>query len=137
MLQGFKDFIIRGNVIDFAVAVVIGGAFGKVVSSLVENLIMPIVGLLSGGFDFSHRFSDLSGQTHATLAAAEAAGAATLNYGNFLNTLINFLIVATAIYFLVVRPMSRLQAPPAETPAPTGPTSEALLAEIRDLLKAR
>ena len=115
----------------------IGGAFGKVVSSLVENLIMPIVGLLSGGFDFSHRFIDLSGQTHATLAAAEAAGAATLNYGNFLNTLINFLIVATAIYFLVVRPMSRLQAPPAETPAPTGPTSEALLAEIRDLLKAR
>ena len=79
MLQGFKDFIIRGNVIDFAVAVVIGGAFGKVVSSLVEDLLMPIVGLLSGGFDFSHRFIDLSGQTHATLAAAEAAGAATLN----------------------------------------------------------
>ncbi len=140
MLQGFKDFIMRGNVLDLAVAVVIGNAFGKIVTSLVDDLLMPMVGLVSGGIDFSDRFVDLSGGDYSTLSAAQEAGAATLNYGLFINHVIHFLIVAAAIYFLVVRPVSQLEKPKKSEEAeekPSGPSTEELLVEIRDLLAAR
>jgi large conductance mechanosensitive channel len=114
MWQEFKKFIQRGNVIDLAVAVILGAAFGTIVTSLVNDIIMPPIGLLLGGVDFSNLFINLSGGRYASLADAEAAGAATINYGRFINTLINFLVVALAI-FLIVRLVNRL------TPAPTAP----------------
>jgi large conductance mechanosensitive channel len=116
MLKEFKDFAVRGNVIDMAVGVVIGAAFGKIVSSFVKDIIMPPVGLLTGGMDFSDKFFDLSGKGYATLAEAEAAGAPTINVGLFLNTVIDFLIVAFAI-FLVIKQINRLKrAPPPADP---------------------
>ncbi|NTW49028.1 MAG: large-conductance mechanosensitive channel protein MscL [Chlorobiales bacterium] len=117
MLKDFKEFIMRGNVLDLAVAVVIGGAFGKIVTSMVSDIIMPPVGLLLGKVDFSNLFINLSGTDYPSLAAAQAAGAATLNYGLFINTIINFLIVALAI-FIVVRASNKLKKP-APTAAPT------------------
>ncbi len=119
MLKEFGDFIKRGNVIDLAVAVIIGGAFGAIVKSLVADIIMPPIGLLLGNVNFADLFIDLSGDGYATLAAAQEAGAATLNYGLFINTIVNFIIVAFAI-FLVIRQINKAQkeeeAPPA---APT------------------
>jgi len=133
MIQEFKEFIQRGNVVDLAVAVVIGGAFGKIIASFVEDVLMPPIGLMLGGADFSNLFINLSGKEFATIAAAKAAGAPTLNYGVFLNNVINFLIVAFAI-FLVVKAVNKMQKP-AATPPP-GPTKDQqLLTEIRDLLK--
>jgi large conductance mechanosensitive channel len=108
MLQDFKAFILRGNVLDLAVAVIIGGAFGKIITSLVNDIIMPPIGLLLGNVDFSNLFINLSGKGFANLAEAQAAGAATINYGIFLNTVIDFLIVALAI-FLLVHSVNRLQ----------------------------
>jgi large conductance mechanosensitive channel len=138
MIQGFKDFIMRGNVLDLAVAVVIGNAFGVIVTSLVDDLLMPLVGLVSGGIDFSDRFVDLSGEGYSTLSAAQAAGAATLNYGLFINHITHFLIVAAAIYFMVVRPVSQLQkSTEVEEEQAAEPTAEELLVEIRDLLAAQ
>jgi large conductance mechanosensitive channel len=129
----FKAFIMRGNVVDLAVGVVIGAAFTGIVGSLVKDLITPVIGLLTGGVDFSNLFITLKGPVQPTLAEAVKAGADTLNYGNFLNAVINFIIIAFAIFWLV-RLISKLyQSPPPATAAPT--TSEALLAEIRDLLK--
>ena len=117
MLKEFKAFVMRGNVLDLAVAVVIGGAFGKIVGSLVEDVLMPPLGLLLGKVDFSNLFVSLGGQAFESLAAAKAAGAPTLNYGLFLNTVINFVIVALAI-FAVVRAANRMQKPaPASAPA--------------------
>jgi large conductance mechanosensitive channel len=110
MLKEFKSFIARGNVLDLAVAVVIGGAFGKIVTSFVNDILMPPIGLLLGGVDFQNLFINLSGKHYATLAEAKAAGAATLNYGIFLNTVIDFLIVAFAI-FLVVQQVTRFKKP--------------------------
>jgi large conductance mechanosensitive channel len=101
MLKGFKEFAMRGNVIDLAIGVIIGAAFGKIVSSLVDDIIMPPIGRLLGHVDFTNFFIVLNGQHYPTLAAAKTAGAPTLNYGLFLNTLINFLIVAFAVYLLV------------------------------------
>ena len=101
MLKGFRAFVMRGNILDLAVAVVIGAAFGKIVTSFVEDILMPPMGLMLGGMDFKDLFIDLSGQGHPTLTAAKAAGAATLNYGIFLNTVIQFVIVAFAIFVLV------------------------------------
>src|SRR3990172_10672067 len=98
MLKEFKKFVLRGNVLDMAVGIVIGAAFGKIVSSFVNDLLMPPIGLLLGGVDFSNLFIDLSGGGYATLAAAKAAGAATISYGVFINTLLDFLIVAAAIF---------------------------------------
>ncbi len=118
MLKEFKEFIMRGNVVDLAVGVIIGAAFGTIVSSLVNDIIMPPVGLLLGGVNFSNLFINLSGGEFASLAAAQEAGAATINYGLFINHLINFLIVALAI-FLLVRQVNRLQEEeeaPAEEP---------------------
>ncbi|MCC7488377.1 MAG: large conductance mechanosensitive channel protein MscL [Gammaproteobacteria bacterium] len=136
MLKEFKEFAMRGNVVDLAVGIIIGGAFGKITTSLVNDVIMPPVGLLLGKVDFSSLYINLSGTAYASLAAAQAAGAPVIRYGAFINTLLDFLIVAFAI-FLLVRAINRLKkAEP--TPAPAGPTAEEkLLGEIRDLLKAR
>ena len=111
MLKEFKAFAMRGNVLDLAVALVIGAAFGKIVTSFVSDVLMPPVGLVLGKTDMSGLFIDLSsGATHATLAEAKAAGAATINYGLFLNTVVDFLIVAFVV-FLIVRQVNRFQAP--------------------------
>lgn len=137
MFKEFKEFIMRGNVLDLAVAVIIGAAFGAIVTSLVNDIIMPPIGVLLGGVDFSNLFINLSGETYESLAAAQEAGAATINYGVFLNTIINFLIVAFAI-FMIVRTANRMQKQEEEAPAapPEPSAEEKLLAEIRDLLKA-
>jgi|SRR5579871_5959141 len=120
MLKEFKAFIMRGNVLDLAVAVIIGGAFGKIVTSFVTDILMPPIGLVLGKVDFSNLFIDLSGQAHPTLAAAKAAGAATINYGTFLNTVVDFLIVAFVI-FMVIQQANRFKA----KPAPVDPTTKA------------
>jgi large conductance mechanosensitive channel len=112
MLKEFKEFAVKGNVMDLAVGVVIGAAFGKIVTSFVSDILMPPIGRVLGKVDFSNLFFDLSGQNHATLAEAKAAGAATINYGMFVNTVIDFLIVAFAV-FLMVRQINRLRAQPA------------------------
>jgi len=113
VLKEFKEFAMRGNVLDLAVGVIIGAAFGKIVASLVDDVIMPPIGRLLGRVDFSNLFVNLSDKSYETLAAAKAAGAPTLNYGNFINTIINFLIVAFAI-FLVVRSVNKwMPKPPA------------------------
>ena len=138
MLKEFREFIMRGNVVDLAVAVVIGAAFGAIVNSLVKDIIMPIVGYALGGVDFTNLFIVLGGGSYATLADAQKAGAATINYGIFLNTMITFLVVALAMFFVVksMNAMKRKQvAAPAAPPAPT--QEEQLLTEIRDLLKER
>ena len=119
MLKDFKAFVMRGNVLDLAVAVIIGVAFGAIVTSLVNDIVMPPIGLLLGQMDFKDLFVSLKGGSFATLAAAKAAGAPVIAYGQFLNTIINFLIVAFVI-FLVVRSASKLQ--PA--PAPAAPTTK-------------
>src|SRR3972149_3128575 len=116
MFREFKPFIMRGNVLDLAVAVIIGAAFGSIVTSFVNDVLMPPIGRLLGRVDFSNLFLSLDGQSYATLAAAQEAGAPTLNYGLFINTVINFLIVAFAI-FMVVRIANRM-AKKEETPAP-------------------
>jgi large conductance mechanosensitive channel len=137
MLQEFKTFIAKGNAIDLAVGVVIGAAFGKIVSSVVDDLIMPLISLLLGKVDFSQHFVSLDGKSYATLAAAKEAGAATLNYGNFITIVIQFLIIAWAI-FLLVKGINALKREEAAKPAPPEPTAEEkLLGEIRDLLKQR
>ena len=132
----FKEFALKGNVMDLAVGVIIGGAFGKIVDSLVGDLIMPIVGKILGGLDFSNYFIPLAGQTAVTLTEAKKAGA-VFAYGNFITIAINFIILAFII-FLMVKQMNRLkrEAPPA-APAPPAPTPEdvLLLREIRDALK--
>jgi large conductance mechanosensitive channel len=140
MWKEFREFAIKGNAIDLAVGVIIGGAFGKIVSSIVNDLLMPPLGLLLGGMDFSNWFINLGSGDYKTLSAAQAAGAATLNIGLFINALIQFLIVAWAVFLFIVKPMNTLKrrmeaekpAAPAEVPADVK-----LLAEIRDLLKSR
>ena len=132
----FKEFAVKGNVIDLAVGVIIGGAFGKIVDSLVGDLIMPIVGKIFGGLDFSNYFIPLAGQTATVLADAKKAGA-VFAYGSFITVAINFVILAFII-FMMVKQINRLKwaAPPAP-PAPPAPTTEdvLLLREIRDALK--
>jgi large conductance mechanosensitive channel len=118
MLKEFKAFAMRGNVLDMAVGIIIGAAFGKIVSSLVDDVIMPPVGRVLGKVDFSNLFVDLSGAHYATLAEAKKNGAPTLNYGLFMNTLINFLIVAFAI-FLLLRVVNRWLVKPVPAAAPT------------------
>jgi large conductance mechanosensitive channel len=118
MFKEFKEFAMKGNVLDLAVGFIIGAAFGKIVTSLVQDVMMPPLGLLMHHVDFSNLFVALDGNTYPTLAAAKAAGAATLNYGIFLNTLIEFLIVAIAVY-LLVRMVNRWTTKPAPAAAPT------------------
>jgi large conductance mechanosensitive channel len=136
MFDEFKKFAMRGNVIDLAVGVVIGAAFSGIVTSLVADVIMPPIGFAMGGIDFSNFFLVLKGGEYPTLAAAKAAGAVTINYGVFLNTMINFLVVAAAL-FMLIRVINKLQAPPpAEaSAAPVTPEDIILLREIRDSLK--
>jgi large conductance mechanosensitive channel len=118
MLKEFKEFAMRGNVLDMAVGIIIGAAFGKIISSLVNDILMPPIGLLLGKVDFSSLFIDLSGQSHASLAAAKAAGAATINYGVFLNSILDFVIVAFAI-FLLIRQVNRFKRQPEAAPPST------------------
>lgn len=118
VLKEFKEFAVKGNVIDLAVGIIIGAAFGKIVTSFVNDILMPPIGRLLGGFDFSNLFINLSSVPATSLAEAKAAGLATINYGLFLNTLIDFLLVAAAV-FLLVRQINRLKrSSAAETPAP-------------------
>ena len=117
MLKEFKQFAMRGNVLDMAVGIIIGAAFGKIVTSLVSDILMPPIGRILGRVDFSSLFINLSGQSYDSLAAAKAAGAATINYGMFLNTVIDFVIVAFVI-FLIIRQVNKWQKPaPAAAPA--------------------
>jgi len=120
MIKEFKEFALRGNVIDLAVGVIIGGAFGKIITSFVSDILMPPFGLVLGRMDFSNMFIDMSGHGYTSLTDAKAAGAATLNYGLFLNNVIDFLIVAFVI-FLFIRAINRMQKP-APAPAPTTKT---------------
>jgi large conductance mechanosensitive channel len=136
MFEEFKKFAIRGNVMDMAIGIIIGAAFGKIVTSFVNDILMPPIGLLVGDSDFSDLFVTLSGPSAATLEAAKEAGAVTLNYGAWLNTVIDFTIVAFAI-FMVVKQINRMKAKEAEAPPPGPTTEEGVLMEIRDLLMAR
>jgi large conductance mechanosensitive channel len=120
MLKEFKAFIMRGNVVDLAVGVIIGGAFGKIVSSLVSDIVMPPIGVLLGKVDFSSLYLNLSGKAYGSLADAKAAGAATINYGLFINNVIDFVIMALVI-FLLIKQVNRLKAP---APAPAAPTTK-------------
>jgi len=139
MWSEFREFAMRGNVVDLAVGIILGAAFTTIVNSLVNDIIMPPLGLLIGGIDFSNFFVTLKGGSFPTLEAAKAAGAVTINYGLFINAVIRFVIVAFAI-FLLVKQINRLRwqeeaKEPAAPPEP--PRQEVLLAEIRDLLGAR
>ena len=145
--KDFKDFISKGNILDMAVGVIIGGAFGKIVSSLVSDIITPLIGLALGGANFSELFVALDGNTYESLAAAQEAGAATLTYGAFIQAVIDFLIIALCIFVIlraIVKGKQKLEAakknapeeaPAEEEAAEPAPTAEDLLAEIRDLLK--
>ena len=138
MLKEFRAFIARGNVLDLAVAVIIGGAFGKIITSLVNDMLMPVIGLLLGKVSFANLFVALNGEKYPSLDAAKAAGAATINYGLFINAVIDFLIVAFVI-FMIVKGATSLQKSKEEAPAPPPepPADVKLLTEIRDLLKER
>ena len=134
-LREFRDFAMKGNVVDMAVGIIIGAAFGKIVSSLVNDVIMPPIGLLTGNMDFSQLFINLGDSSYASLEAAEAAGAPVIKYGIFINNILDFIIVAAAI-FVAIRAMNRLRAKQAAAPPPEPPAEVKLLGEIRDLLKA-
>jgi large conductance mechanosensitive channel len=142
MLKEFKEFAMKGNVVDMAVGIVIGAAFGAIVNSLVADIVMPVIGLVTGGIDFSDRYillrAGAAPPPYATLAAAKAAGAVTMNIGAFISLVLNFLIVAFAL-FMVIKAVNRTRRlPPPAPAAPPPPSSEALLLrEIRDLLRAR
>ncbi len=126
MFAEFKKFVMRGNVIDLAIGIIIGGAFGKIVASFVNEVLMPVVGLLLGKVDFKNLFIALDGNSYATLAEAQAAGAATLNYGSFISTIIDFLIIAFVI-FLMVRAINKAKEAAAKkeaAPAPAPTTKE-------------
>lgn len=137
MLKEFKEFAMKGNMVDMAVGIVIGAAFGAIISSLVDDVFMPVIGLLLGGIDFSNWFIPLGEGTFATVEAAKEAGVATINIGLFINAIIKFIIIAFAL-FMVIKGINSAkkeeeEEAPAEPAAP--PANEVLLAEIRDLLK--
>ena len=134
-IKEFKEFAMKGNVMDMAVGVIIGGAFGKIVSSLVSDVLMPLIGKVTGDVSFTDLFINLGDGEYSTLAAAQEAGAAVLAYGQFIQNIIDFIIIAFCI-FLMIKGMNKLKKEePAEPEAPKGPTQEELLTEIRDLLK--
>lgn len=141
MINEFKAFIAKGNVIDLAVGIIIGAAFTAIVNSLVADLINPIIGLITGGIDFSNLFINLGAGDYTSLKAAKDAGAPVFAYGSFITAIINFLIIAWVV-FLLVKAVNRIQAAAVrkekeEVAAVAGPTQEQLLVEIRDLLRAR
>lgn len=133
MLKEFKEFAIKGNVVDLAIGVIIGAAFGRIVESLVADVIMPIFGAITGGLDFSNYFVPLASNVNAGALADAKKQGAVLAYGNFITISINFIIIAIALFF-VVKLINRLRRSEAEKPAPPPPKSEVLLQEIRDLL---
>ncbi len=135
----FKEFAMKGNVMDMAVGVIIGGAFGKIVTSLVSDILMPIISVCTGGIDFTNLFVNMTDDTkYATLAAAQEAGANVFAWGQFCQNIIDFLIVAFCI-FMMIKAMNKLNRKKEEPApeAPAGPTQEELLTEIRDLLKQK
>lgn len=138
VVQEFRDFAVRGNVVDMGVGIVIGAAFTSIVNSFVADIVNPVLGVLTGGLDFSNLFVNLGDGDHATLAAAREAGAPTLNYGLFLNACVSFLIVSLAL-FVVVRNVNRLkrlaEAAPESPATPEPPAEVKLLTEIRDALR--
>ncbi|MBP5306931.1 MAG: large conductance mechanosensitive channel protein MscL [Paludibacteraceae bacterium] len=136
MVKEFKEFAVRGNMVDMAVGIIIGGAFGKIVSSLVADIIMPLIGKATGNVSFVDKFVNLSDDTvYNTLEEAQAAGAAVFAYGNFIQNIIDFLIIAICV-FLMIKGINRLKKKEEEAPAPAEPSKEeVLLTEIRDLLK--
>ena len=138
MMKEFKDFAVKGNVMDMAIGIIIGGAFGTIVKSLVSDVLMPPIGVLMGGVDFANLFHVLGEGTFETLDAAKEAGAATINYGIFINNIISFLIVAFAV-FMLVKGLNAAKKKEAEAPAepPKPSNEEVVLGEIRDLLKQR
>lgn len=136
----FKEFALKGNVVDLAVGVIIGGAFQKIVDSMVKDVVMPILGKLVGGVDFKHLYVNLGDKTYETLEAAEKAGAPLVKYGAFINTTIDFVIIAMAI-FVAIKAMNKLKRAEEPAPAPAAPPPEPedlkVLKEIRDAIKAR
>ncbi|MBL8436582.1 MAG: large conductance mechanosensitive channel protein MscL [Zoogloeaceae bacterium] len=136
----FKEFALKGNVVDLAVGVIIGGAFQKIVDSMVKDVVMPILGKLVGGVDFKHLYLNLGDKTYETLEAAEKAGAPLVKYGAFINTTIDFVIIAMAI-FVAIKAMNKLKRAEEPAPAPAAPPPEPedlkVLKEIRDAIKAR
>ena len=135
-IKEFKEFAMKGNVMDMAVGVIIGGAFGKIVTSLVSDVLMPLISVATGGISFTDLFVNLSDDVkYKTLAEAQEAGASVFAYGQFIQNIIDFIIIALCI-FLMIKAMNKLKKEkPAEPEAPAGPTQEELLTEIRDLLK--
>ena len=140
-VKEFKEFAMKGNVMDMAVGVIIGGAFGKIVTSLVNDVLMPVISLATGGIDFTNLFINLSGsEKYETIQAAQEAGASVFAYGQFIQNVVDFLIVAFCIFLMLkgINKLNRKKEEPAPEPeAPKGPTQEELLAEIRDLLKQK
>lgn len=136
MLKEFREFAVKGNVIDLAIGIIIGAAFGKIVTSLVNDIVMPPIGLLLGSVDFKKLYVNLGSESYPTLAAAEEAGAPVLRYGLFINTVLDFVLVAFAI-FLLVRAINRLRRTEPPPPPPGPSNEEKLLMEIRDTLKSR
>ncbi|MFM9825475.1 large conductance mechanosensitive channel protein MscL [Flavobacterium sp.] len=130
----FKASLMKGDVLSLATAVVIGGAFGKIVGSAVDDVIMPIVGLITGGIDFTQKFITLDGNSYDNLVAAKAAGAAVITYGNLVQAIINFVIISLFI-FIVLRAAEKAKKKEEVAAAPAGPSQEELLTQIRDLLK--
>ena len=138
MLKEFKDFIVRGNVLDMAVGIIIGAAFGKIVSSFVADVMLPPLGMIMGKVDFSSLYINLSGGTFTSLAEAKKAGAATINYGLFINQVIDFVLVAAAVFALLKGVSTRKKREAAKPAAPAAPTrEEVLLMEIRDAIKSK
>lgn len=139
-ISEFKEFAMKGNVMDMAVGVIIGGAFGKIVTSLVNDVLMPVISLATGGIDFTNLFINLGDGDYTTLAAAQEAGASVFAYGSFIQNVVDFLIVAFCIFLMLkgINKLNRKKEEPAPAPEePKGPTQEELLAEIRDLLKQK
>ena len=137
-IKEFKEFAMKGNVMDMAVGVIIGGAFGKIVTSLVNDVLMPVISLATGGIDFTNLFINLGEGDYKTLAAAQEAGASVFAYGSFIQNVVDFIIVAFCIFLMLkgINKLNRKKEEPAPEPeAPKGPTQEEVLAEIRDLLK--
>ena len=134
-ISEFKEFAMKGNVMDMAVGVIIGGAFGKIVSSLVSDVLIPLIGKATGGVSFVDLFVNLGDGEYKTLAEAQEAGAAVLAYGQFIQNIIDFIIIAFCIFLMIMGMNKMKKEKPAEPEAPAGPTQEELLTEIRDLLK--